>query len=67
MNEKAEDRQSFIFRFCTTMTACSAFRADEEADTVAKTGSTVGAGAGYVDIVNTAWQSAILQKEELYE
>ena len=59
MNEKAEDRQSFIFRFCTTMTACSAFRADEEADTVAKTGST--------NIVNTAWQSAILQKEELYE
>lgn len=45
------------------MTAYSAFRADEEADTVAKTGSTVGAGAGYVDIVNTAWQSAILQKQ----
>ena len=63
MNEKAEDRQSFIFRFCTT----SAFRADEEADTVAKTGSTVGAIAGYENIVNTAWQSAILQKEELYE
>ena len=52
MNEKAEDRQSFIFRFCTTMTACSAFR--------------VGAIAGYENIVNTAWQSAILQ-EELYE
>jgi hypothetical protein len=49
------------------MTAYSAFRADEEADTVAKTGSTVGAGAGYENIVNTAWQSAILQKEELYE
>lgn len=67
MNEKAEDRQSFIFRFCTTMTACSAFRAEEEADTIVKTGSKVGAVAGYVDIVNTAWQSAILQKEELYE
>lgn len=67
MNEKAEDRQSFIFRFCTTMTACSAFRAEEKADTVEKTGSKVGAGAGYVYIVNTAWQSAILQKEELYE
>ena len=67
MNEKAEDRQSFIFRFCTTMTACSAFRADEEEDTVVKTGSTGGMGAGHVNIVNTAWQSAILQKEELYE
>jgi len=67
VNEKAEDRQSFIFRFCTTMTACSAFRAEEKADTVVKTGSKVGAGAGYVYIVNTAWQSAILQKEELYE
>ena len=67
MNEKTEGRQSFIFRFCTTMTAYSAFRADEEADTVVKTGSTVGAVAGYVNIVNTAWQSAILQKEELYE
>ena len=67
MNEKAEDRQSFIFRFCTTMTAYSAFRAEEEADTIVKTGSTVGAVAGYVNIVNTAWQSAILQKEELYE
>jgi hypothetical protein len=49
------------------MTACSAFRAEEEADTIVKTGSKVGAVAGYVDIVNTAWQSAILQKEELYE
>lgn len=67
MNEKAEDRQSFIFRFCTTMTVYSAFRAEEEADTIVKTGSKVGAVAGYVDIVNTAWQSAILQKEELYE
>ena len=67
MNEKAEDRQSFIFRFCTTMTTCSALRAEEEADTIVKTGSKVGAVAGYVDIVNTAWQSAILQKEELYE
>ena len=67
MNEKAEDRQSFIFRFCTTMTTCSAFRAEEEADTIVKTGSTVGSVAGHVNIVNTAWQSAILQKEELYE
>ena len=67
MNEKAEYRQSFKFRFCTTMTTCSAFRAEEEADTIIKTGSKVGAVAGYVDIVNTAWQSAILRKEELYE
>ena len=49
------------------MTACSAFRAEEKADTVVKTGSKVGTVAGYVNIVNTAWQSAILQKEELYE
>jgi hypothetical protein len=49
------------------MTVCSAFRAEEKADTIVKTGSKVGAVAGYVDIVNTAWQSAILQKEKLYE
>ena len=45
------------------MTACSAFRAEEKADTVVKTGSKVGTVAGYVNIVNTAWQSAILQKQ----
>ena len=64
MNEIAEDRQSFIFRFCTTMTA---YRADEEAGTVAKTGLAARAAVVNANTVNTAWQSAILQKEELYE